>query len=282
MSGKFEDLFNNPKFAALAARPVFPRLWKYYSSVADVLAGSSAIASIFPNTTDIGIQREWVYAEFLKNHLPSVCNVFLGGYVFGIDGHESKQMDVIITTNLSQRYNIPNTVKSLACIEGTLAVVCLKSNLNTAELNDSLANIASIPTLAIRNSEKSIESAKSNLHDNLPVKIIYAPKGMDGENVFVAVEEFYKANHSIPRKHWPDLIHVNKKYLFIKTPIDSGAPSNYLPLKDEDGALGLINAVYMIQDRILTSTKLELAYIEALVPLLTHGSLKTIFDGKNK
>ncbi len=69
----------------------FHRLREYYLNVAAVLSGEAKIASIFPNTTDIGMSRECVYIDFLKQHVPSKCNVFLGGFLFGEDGFNKKK-----------------------------------------------------------------------------------------------------------------------------------------------------------------------------------------------
>jgi len=81
------------------AQPFFKRLRKYYSKAAEVLRGEADTASIFPNTSNIGTSRENIYIEFLKLHAPRKCNVFSGGFLFDDEGEESKQLDVIITTD---------------------------------------------------------------------------------------------------------------------------------------------------------------------------------------
>jgi len=86
----------------------FDRLRAYYTKVAEVLRGEADATSIFPNPTDIGTSRESIYKEFLKQHLPSKCNVFLGGYLFDDDGAESKQLDIIITTDTTPCFNFAN------------------------------------------------------------------------------------------------------------------------------------------------------------------------------
>jgi hypothetical protein len=48
----------------------YARLKQYYIKIGAVLRGEADAASIFPNTTDVGISRENVYVEFLKMHLP--------------------------------------------------------------------------------------------------------------------------------------------------------------------------------------------------------------------
>ena len=72
------------------AKPFYNRLKNYFEKVGEVLRGEAEVSSIFPNTSDIGVSRELIYAEFLKQHVPSKCNIFLGGFLFGKDGTESK------------------------------------------------------------------------------------------------------------------------------------------------------------------------------------------------
>jgi hypothetical protein len=48
------------------AKNFFVRLRSYYLKVAEVLRGEADAASVFANTTDVGISRELTYAEFLK------------------------------------------------------------------------------------------------------------------------------------------------------------------------------------------------------------------------
>lgn len=130
------------------AQNFFDRLRKYYTKVAEVLRGEADAASVFANTTDIGMSRKLAYAEFLKQHAPSKCNVFLGGFLFDDDGAESKQLDIIITTDTAPCFNFHNkdgAGKSFSPVEGTLGVVSVKSTLNRAELFDALGGIASIP-----------------------------------------------------------------------------------------------------------------------------------------
>jgi hypothetical protein len=83
----------------------YTRLKKYYMKVGEVLRGEADIASIFPNPTDIGMSREMVYAEFLRSHLPSCCNVLYGGFLFNLHGEESKQLDLIVTTDSCPNYS---------------------------------------------------------------------------------------------------------------------------------------------------------------------------------
>ncbi len=108
---------------AYMPKPIYERLRKYYKKVAEVLRGQASTSSIFPNTTDIGLSREGIYAELFRNHLPNKCNVFLGGFVFHEDGNESKQLDFIVNTDTTPRFRpTPGFSKSFSPIEGTLGI----------------------------------------------------------------------------------------------------------------------------------------------------------------
>ena len=132
------------------AKPFFERLTTYYESVGSVLRGQAAVAAVFPNATDIGLARERLYLRFLEDHLPDSCTGTLGGFLFGLDGTESSQMDIIVTCNVAPKYKFGtgDGGKSFACIDGALAVASVKSNLTSTELKEALANIASLPQKA--------------------------------------------------------------------------------------------------------------------------------------
>ena len=131
------------------AKEFFVRLCDYYKDVANVLQGKAKSASIFPNSSEIGLARENIYVEFLRQHAPSKCNIFLGGYLFShIDGSESDQIDAIVTTDTAPRFDFHNqdgAGKSFSPVEGTLAIASLKSKLDKKELINALEGIASIP-----------------------------------------------------------------------------------------------------------------------------------------
>ena len=87
------------------ARPFFERLEAYYDAVGAVLRGEAGAAAVFPNTSDIGLSREQVYLRFLEEHLPASCEATLGGFLFGLDGTESSQLDIIVTCAVAPRFS---------------------------------------------------------------------------------------------------------------------------------------------------------------------------------
>ena len=196
----------------------YERLKSYYSKVGEVLRGEAEAATIFPNTSDIGISRELIYAEFLKQHAPSKCNVFLGGFLFDEEGKESKQMDVIISTDTVPRYDFYNRRekgKSFGPVEGCLGVASIKSTLDKAQLIDSLKGIASIPPT--KSLEKRVNPMlKIGGYDDWPYKIIYASGGLADSTILAHIDEFYDENPQIPLSRRPDIIHVAGKYVIFR------------------------------------------------------------------
>ncbi|WP_157315056.1 DUF6602 domain-containing protein [Chitinibacter sp. GC72] len=200
------------------AQNFFDRLRDYYKKVAEVLRGEAEAASVFANTTDIGISRELAYAEFLKQHAPSKCNVFLGGFLFDQDGAESKQLDIIITTDTTPSFNFHNkdgSGKSFSPVEGTLGVVSVKSTLNRAELFDALGGLASIPPT--RDLGRRVNpSLKLRNYDDWPMKIVYATSGIAPNTVLMHLNEYYVTHPEIPLSRRPDFIHVAGSYFIAR------------------------------------------------------------------
>lgn len=196
----------------------FLRLRNYYVKVAEVLRGEADAASVFPNPTDIGSSREKLYADFLRLHAPSKCNVFFGGFLFDDAGTESRQLDVIVTTDTTPRFDFHNrdgSGKSFSPVEGTLAVASIKSRLDKAQLENALLGIASIPQM------RSLEGRLNPLthlsgYDDWPYKIIYATDGLQGETLVEHLYAFYDKHGNIPVTRRPNIIHVAGKYIIIR------------------------------------------------------------------
>jgi len=199
-------------------KPFYDRLKTYFDKVGEVLRGEAEAGSIFPNTSDIGLSRELIYSEFLKQHAPSKCNVYLGGFLFGEDGSESKQLDVIISTDTAPKYDFHNPDgkgKSFGPVEGCLGVASIKSTLDKDQLIDSLKGIASIPEtqpLAKRLNPMAILEG----YDDWPYKIIYASNGLRETTIMKHLNDFYDLNPQIPIFRRPDIIHVAGKYVIFR------------------------------------------------------------------
>jgi hypothetical protein len=127
---------------------VFNRLLEYFQSQADSLDAKAAASSIFENRPDIGTEREEILLEFIAEHLSTRCRIRKGGYIFDSSGKESKQIDLIITNDLTLQFtkSLVNAFqKSFNCIEGCYCAISVKSMLDKRALYDSIGNLASIP-----------------------------------------------------------------------------------------------------------------------------------------
>jgi hypothetical protein len=208
-------------------KPFYERLVDYYSAVGTVLRGEAAPASIFANSTDIGISRERVYMKFLKAHAPAKCDVRFGGFLFHENGSESGQMDMIVTTDTAARFDFDNqdgNGKSFSCVEGTVGAFCIKSYLGKAQLFDSLLNIASIPpTLPV---EGRIPP-KFHITDyaDWPYKVIYASDGLTTETLRDHLVSFYVFHPHIPANRRPNMIHVAGRFVALRRKQDGWNPS---------------------------------------------------------
>jgi hypothetical protein len=253
---------------------IFWRLKAYYLEVAKILRGEAEAASIFPNSSDKGSSRENIYLEFLKQHIPSKCNAFFGGFLFDEDGIESKQLDIIITTDTTPRFDLQNKDgkgKSFAPIEGTVGVVSVKSFLDKKELIDALKNIASIPNTRSLDDRISFTN-EIREYENFPYKIIYASSGLSSSTIDGHIKDFYEENLDIPKSRMPDLIHVSGMYVFIKikpgmvqknkfTGIETDiSESTYYIMNDDPDLFGILNAVISLQDFAMASQAISHYY----------------------
>ena len=200
------------------AANIFTRLRRYYRGVARDLAEQAGSAAVFRNSSDLGDAREKIYADFLRQHAPSRCNVFLGGFLFDEDGAESNQLDIIVTNNTTPQFKLRNSNevgKSFSPVEGTLGVVSVKSRLDKERLFEALSGIASIPPTR-RLDGRIPPNLKIKDYDDWPLRVIYASSGISGKKILEHVKEFFATNPHIPVNRQPHVIHVVGKFAVIR------------------------------------------------------------------
>ena len=198
---------------------VFPELVKYYSSVVEQLTSEAKQAAILGNATVVGTDREEVYRRFLERHLPTICNVFRGGYVFDIEGNMSKQIDVIVTAGPTPRFKMSSGKQAIAPIEGAIAVAEIKSKLDKGKLHEALRIFSSIPHICETEARKAMNpqiKPPDKWWWNLPYKIIFGSDGVAKETLLGHVRKFYNNNPSIAHERRPSVIHVLGKYILMR------------------------------------------------------------------
>lgn len=212
----------------------YERLSRYFAAAGSVLRGDAEAASIFPNASDLGQAREMIYADFLRHHVPSNCDVSLGGFVFDLKGVESKQLDIIITTNSCQQFLLPSAASSafpkrFACIDGTLAVVSVKSNLTSTELVNALDNLATVPFQGTLKG-RLLPGYTIEDYEDWPFKIIYATDGVSPKTLLSQIQSYYLDHPEIPLTRQPNLIHVAGKYKVQRILRQGSVTFNGVPL----------------------------------------------------
>lgn len=257
------------------SKQFFDRLTEYYTNVGEVLRGEANAASIFPNASDIGTSRERIYAEMLRSHVPSSCNVVLGGFLFDQEGNESKQLDILIVNESSLRFDFPSRDgigKSFACIDGCVGVVSVKSKLDSRELIDSLKNIASLPDKQPLRGDQIPGGLVLPHYDDCPWKIVYASDGIELTTLQESLNGFYSKHPEIPYHKRPNLIHVAGKYALSRSRLDSVGPrgnvvktGDFLGNSDVTDVFGIATAVLNIQVTAMVTKWVLLDYRKMLV-----------------
>ena len=196
---------------------VFSDLKSYYIQVAQNLIAEAKQAALLVNPTGVGTEREEAYRDFLDRHLPKTCDVFLGGYVFDVKGNASKQIDVIVTSTNTPTFQLSNQSRSIAPLEGTIAVAEIKSKLDKANLCSALENFAAIPRMP---DSEGIVSPQIRVHQqrwtDIPYKIILAYDAIEKERLYKYIWEFYEVNGHIPLERRPNIIHVLGRYMVMR------------------------------------------------------------------
>jgi len=188
---------------------VFENLKQHYASIASELSSQAHQARLLTNPTGVGGEREEVYRAFLERHLPKTCDVFLGGYVFDLVGTSSDQIDVIVTSGNTPRFQMHGGNRYIAPLEGTIAVAEVKSRLDKNTLQDALENCASIPPMPDQSGivPPFLKISDESWQDT-PYKVVFSYDGIDANRVCRYIEQFYDQNQSVPLVRRPNIIHV--------------------------------------------------------------------------
>jgi hypothetical protein len=261
----------------------YARLSDYYDRIGKVLRGEAEAASVFGHAGDIGHAREAVYLKFLQNHAPKQCDVFMGGKLFGINGEESKQMDVIVTAQSCLQFKFlgPTATKFFTCVDGTLAVASVKSHLGATELHDCLDNLASLPEKSPLQPGQTPPTLNVPTYPDWPFKIIYAPDGIGVQNLLDAISNYYR-EHQIPPSRWPNLIHVAGKYYIVRYPSESTVAgesvnaTTFNASEEQVDAQALFTAVLQIQKRATAASQILFNYSQMSFAMYEHGFKATV------
>ena len=196
---------------------VFSDITRYFQAVVEQLRSEARQAQILENSSVVGGDREETYRRFLARHLPIGCDVFRGGYVFNFDGISSRQMDVILTSGVTPRFNMNSGSQAIAPIEGSIGVAEVKSKLDKQELEKALSSFAELPLVS---ENARLTNPQLKLSDewkwDWPYKVLFAYDGIEKAGLYQYVVEYYQDNSHIPQECRPSLIHVLGKYAVFR------------------------------------------------------------------
>lgn len=210
---------------------VATRLRDYFQGRADTLTAAQRSAQIHAHCGDRGESNEGTLEAFIRDHLPGRCRIARGGFIFGreeietSDGVEitnrileSKQLDLIITNDLTLQFNAQE--KTFNSIEGAYGVVSVKTNLDRKQIREALENIASIPEMPrlTINLNKDLPNYRKGHFYDLPYSAVFSYSGIQCSTLVSHVDEFYRepSHAKIDYGRRPNLIIVNNSYALIR------------------------------------------------------------------
>ena len=180
--------------------------------------------SLLDNSADIGRTVEGIYLEFLKQHVPAVCDILQGGYVFDVEGRRSHQMDIIVYSGNTYRFR-DSGGQACATLEGTVADIEVTSSLDRRKIDQELRKFAFIPPTAQFRGLGNREVFKTNegLQDwwsDTPYKAVIAFDGVDAMTALQQINSFYAINDHIPIARRINILHMLEQYCIIKSDFD--------------------------------------------------------------
>lgn len=264
-------------------KPFFQRLSRYFDEMEGALAANAKSAEIFANPTDRGDSRELNYLDFLRQHTPANARVFKGGFLFGMDGSESRQIDVVVCSAGALRFDFHNPGgygKSFACVDGSIAVASVKSKLDKKELEDSLRVFESIPE---KQSIQGLHPSSFRIpeYEQFPYKIIFAHDSVKPQTVLTHLQNYYSVSTAPSASARPNIIHVAGKYSIVRTiddtPTRDGTviPANTFHLNPPlSTGWALLTVATTIQTFAYAAGLIAFPYesLANLIPLASSGS----------
>lgn len=196
------------------------KIAQYFESIAKNIDSDRNASGIFDNRSDSGSAREDIIIRFLETHIPRRLHVSKGGFVINSEGKISKQIDILITNDLTIQFNhfakTDSIGKSFNILEGCLSIISVKSYLDKTSLIESLENLGSVPLLNDYKL-KSNDPYEKYLIEQLPMKAIFAYDGSEPQTIVNHIHEHYAKKGNIDLRLTPQMIIVNNKYLINRS-----------------------------------------------------------------
>lgn len=185
---------------------------EYFNSLAEVLAAESRSAAVGGHRPDTGANKEDLLIRLLNRHLPDRLRAIAGGTVLNLNGQLSRQIDVIVKNDLFPKFG--EHKKTCVLAESVAGAISVKSHLNKAALEESIENVASVPsfseaTLSLSNSSSVREGLREQFITKWPFRAIFAYSGIDPDTLYKHALSYYQ-RHAAIADTLPEMIVVNK------------------------------------------------------------------------
>lgn len=223
--GKSDDRRMPQNLVAYDQPETFAKISNYFESACCAMRNErDSKKSLLDNSADIGQTVEGIYLEFLKQHVPAVCDILQGGYVFDVEGRRSHQMDIIVHSGNTHRFRDSNG-QACATLEGTVANIEITSYLDRRKVDRELKKFAFIPPtgqfrgLGNREVFKTMDGVQEWWSDT-PYKVVIAFDGVDAGTALEQINSFYMINHHVPIARRINILHMLGQYCIIKSDFD--------------------------------------------------------------
>jgi len=235
---------------------IFEQLADYFQSIADSLEDEKEASRIFTNKGDMGSSREDILKAFLANHLPKRCEVIKGGFIFNKEGERSKQIDLIVTNDLTLQFkhfdNPAKPGKSFNCVEGCYCAISVKTKLDKGDIIDSLENLASIPAMPEVKVNPMLEPGPMK---EWPYRIVFAYDGVSYSTAIEHINYYYKQKQ-VKDERKVNLVIVNNNYCVVFIDEQGGKlrdgtllpPRQYYPMNIKSKYLGGYILLFIITE----------------------------------
>ena len=223
--GESSDRLVSLDLLAYSPTETFARISDYFEAASRAMLDQrEAKRRLFINPSDIGKAVEGIYREFLIHHVPAVCDLLQGGYVFDVEGLRSHQMDIIVHSGNTHRFK-DSDGQACATLEGTIADVEITSYLDSSKIDDELKKFAFIPpTKEFRGiGNRQIINDTDHYREwwlDIPLKVLIAFDGLDSKAALDQINSFYTINDHIPIARRVNVLHMLNRYCVIKSDFD--------------------------------------------------------------
>lgn len=185
----------------------------YFNASTDAIRADAERAGVSGNSADIGTNREHILSDFLTKHIPARFRSELGGYIFGLDGRKSKQIDVIVTHDLGITFRA--NLKPHCAVESVAAAFSVKSRLDRTDLIEALDNLQSIPQIEPSVINLSpLKPALTEYARSAPALFVFAYSGLTAETTLRHYQDYIVANNdTLSPNRLPRAIIMNGEFI---------------------------------------------------------------------